>query len=52
MKSRDKPGRKEHESMMKKVKKMASSGSPENKVRMKMGMKKIKSLKKDSPRSY
>ena len=46
MKERSKPDRKEHETMMKKVKKIASSGSPENKVRMKMGLKKTKELKR------
>lgn len=52
MKSRAKPERKEHETMMKKIKKIASSGSPENKVIAKMGSKKIKKLKKDNPRLY
>jgi len=52
MKSRDKPGREAHETMMKKVKKIASAGGPEKKVQTKLNLKKIKSLKKDSPRSY
>ena len=42
MKSRPKPERKEHESMMKRIKKKAKAHSPEAKEKFKAGAKKIK----------
>lgn len=49
MKSRSKPERKEHESMMKKIKKNAyGSENPQHKVTAKAGLKKVRSLKRGS----
>jgi hypothetical protein len=47
MKSRSKPERKEHESMMKKIKKIAVKGGPERKPLVKSNLKKIRKLKKE-----
>jgi hypothetical protein len=47
MKSRSKPERKEHESMMKKTKKLAVSGGPERKPLVKANLKKIRKLKRE-----
>ena len=51
MKSRDKPGREQHQTMMLKLKKSAKEHSPSAKEQMKIGMKKIKTLKKAEQQS-